>query len=289
MARGTCKGVHMAEFIGTCFFKSGTYGWSESFYTVKDDHTAAIARMRGYKNSRRTVLNRDAFITYIRVSNIGAPNDSGVEYYAAADGRGQFGNAAEGEQPYDGLLIRLEGTPASRRMFILRGMPRGQITSEGVYEPTDAFRNRMANFIGQVRGFLEFGEAEDPLRIRRRVGGDRYGISALTVVVGNNRAINVTAEGALWPPDAGASIRVTQVESMARVNRIWRVRAVATQSITTFPRRTRVIGTYEGGGLVTIMSTSLVNITGGTPQRGVRRDTGRPSDSPRGRRSRANL
>lgn len=275
----------MPLYKGTFFFKSGLYGWSESFYDTKMSIAQALTHFGDLKTARLALLNRSSQLVALRVSDDAIFRDSQVITYAGADAQGTAGPADDtGQQPYDALVYRCEGGPLQRRSYLVRGIPTGVVDATGVYAPSPfwlplaaAFRGVLVNGFGNPDGF-EFKHSTSTAELA---------VTALITTPGNNRAISIPVAAA---PAAvvNSVIRIKGVTTMNNANGLWRVRSIAGGQLVMYPRQRSVLGTYGGEGFAQIVTYTSVDITSLIPVRGVRRSTGRPFDAPRGRRRQVN-
>lgn len=276
----------MALYKGTLFFKSGTYGWSETFYDTQANLNAAFLHFAQLAASRRTLLNRSSYLQSLRVSDDVIFRDAKLQAYSPASGRGTAGpDDNVGEQPFDGILFRLEGGNLHRRSYIMRGIPTGVVNQEGVYAPGAFWVPLLTAFVGQfVQGFGN----EDGFEIKTSNHTDPVPVTALIPTVGNAKAIAIPVAAV---PGAAVKdiVQINGVTTMAPVNGRWRIKAIAGGQLIMYPRQRNVIGTYGGEGFATKVTFTAEDITAMIPIRGKDRDTGRPSDSPRGRRRTAKL
>jgi len=174
----------------------------------------------------------------------------------------------------------LEGGAGNRRSYIMRGIPTGVVNELGVYLGPAFWLPLLVTFRGVMVG--GFGN-ESPPEIKTSILTVAGQITALTALAGNPRAIqipNAAVPGAV----AGSRVRVSGVTTMAYANGMWRVRVVVGGNLIMFPRQRSVIGTYGGEGFAQVQTVASIPIDDMVALRGRDRDTGRPSDSPRGRR-----
>lgn len=124
-------------------------GWTESWYKTVTDYSELLALAAGYVKVRKELLGDGASITYYRISDDTVKRDTQVVYVQGKDGISQkYTNAEDAYDPVQvDLLLRVEGTPFTRRQWALSGLPDSVTRSlvaggvEGVFINGAAFKN----------------------------------------------------------------------------------------------------------------------------------------------------
>ena len=117
----------MAMFKVNYFFKQGKYGWSETYYLTRDNHTTCLNTAQLLIASRVALLGGDngdgvPTLEFIRVSDVEKQRDSLV--FVVPSGQGKNITAiSTADNPNLALLCRVEADPFFRRQLYLRGQP----------------------------------------------------------------------------------------------------------------------------------------------------------------------
>lgn len=267
------------------FTASQDYGWSESYLTAGDNlDDAVLGRATAFSRVRRGIMHRDFYLEAFRMSLEDVFGDSRLTALPPNSQRGLLEPTAGAEQPFDGLLVRCEAGPLRRGMRILRGLPRGVLTGSGAYGPTlAAWTDAWSEF---VIAMIHAGiNPPNWMMVSHKATGPVIPLIALNV---QNDGLSVSFEPRQSPTPPAFAVdtyaRISRVTSMSGVNRVWKIAAIDGTKRITYPQRQQVIGTWNGPGTVRPVTVASALIDKCIPLRGVRRDTGRPFDTPRGRR-----
>jgi hypothetical protein len=185
------------------------------------------------------------------------------------------------EQPYDGLLIRMDDGGSHRRSFIMRGLPTNIVTKTRSYAPEAEWTTAFAVWANSVT--TPGGHAPNPniWQIRTQVRNPTPVIPASVNVAANNRSLVITFTGAVPAAitQANPFFILAGVTGADHCNKIWRAQfPVGATVMNTYPGRRTIYGTPGGLPLVTPITYAFSGIESVIPLRGVKRDTGRPFD-----------
>jgi len=296
-------GVHKA----TIFFEAGKFGWSETFYkttngTIQDTLLSALELVQ----PRARLCGAHVELSYVRASDDGVRGDSAVvvpdvKVVTLAERAllnaplnvtlviPAFGGDAVTDRPYSAVLVRMEDLGGAHHRFMyLRGVPDDLIKGGGVENSKDwesAFVAWTKKLSAGSWSWKAVNRSDDIL-VNNAVDGlwaaELEGITlALTAVTGLKVGDQVRMRGAV------------QIGKGYRPNKLYKVTFVS-QDLKTI-RLVNLNGTIPRvpsniilrGGFVTkqTVANDLVLIRSASVRAAVRRATGRPFDSPRGRRS----
>jgi len=282
----------MATQKVTLFFTDGgEQGWSESYY--KDAASSAVIEepVGDFGNSplshlqgmRRRTMGRSFKLLYARISNEEIRNDARFHAFdvglqpglCALPGKA----AADDEQVFDAVNVRLSNAGGTtRRSFLLRGLPGGAITQD---------RSVSANYLAILNNNLRSELVQGGWSIKQTTLAAGVAIQNITIRPDGRSLLIVPALG-VEGAAAGLTINVKGISSlMAYADGKWRIDRMDGINIITKPRLRRVIGTYPaaGPGVVQLATAALAPIATVQFLKATRKDTGRPSYVPRGRRS----
>lgn len=287
-----------------CTFKfkeQGGQGWSETIYIKAAGlNPRALDMATRLAVARRAILSKGYFLSEVVVSDVEVFRDSEIldpeTGLGQPLGEGLFGaNAQAGEQPWDRLLLRMNAGATARRGLELGGVPKNQITSEGRYEPTQAWQRLLQAYLLRVRnGTADIGPSRFTIR-RQDTGNKKADLITVSSDPQNDVALQVTlkqTEATDIGLVAGSLVRVSRVRDVVRANGIWQVAQV--DVIGGVPPTVRVTMIVKGGnkifgpydvktGRIRVITISYPEITRAIPERGVRRKTGGPFDRTHGK------
>lgn len=298
----------MGLYKATFFFEHGKYGWSESFFTLQGDNALRTVLNSAFHlaQNRVRLLATDVQLTFIRVSDESKDRDSLVSPI------GLFGpgkrpiativelkdisrtttpeiknptvssNAFYCDESYTGLMVRLDTDSGQRRMLILRGIP-DVVTMERLrYEKLDWY-------VDHVNAFLQaLLPPNGPWVINARTHAAGNNKVKITGMQGTHPIVIETANphGLSDLDDNGRPLRVhiTGSAGTCQPRGYFQVRVTdATHfevEAACFPEVT-----YDGKSYFRRIVMGTGAVTRATVLRMVKRNTGRPSVLPRGRRS----
>lgn len=258
----------------TFFFKVGESGWTESFYSTKQTLATALADaiILGVKLRNLKAGNVDWFATrvsddLVKGDSLLYPTDVG-SHFNVTPGVGNI-NAA-----WDAAEIRLESGTLRRRIYIMRGIE-DNAQQGGVYLPTATITAKYPTFQTEMEGGKWGLRVQDAVNVKRWIAtiapGPTPSIIAITTA---DPHLLVTGDMIyIGGPDRSGLFRGFHRVIVVNANTIW----IQAAPITTF-----LTGMYYLRK-VTYVVTAFDNCT--QILRLGKRDTGRPSFGPRGRRS----
>lgn len=135
----------------TFIFAQGKQGWTETYYSQPDDMTTAMDDAKSLAQDRALMLNKQAYIEAIRVSDEAVVGDSGIE----VNGLISLTNSKiDGDTCWNSWLIRVEATTKYRRQLWISGMPDEWIkinTDKATFPINAAFEQAFASFAGKLK------------------------------------------------------------------------------------------------------------------------------------------
>ena len=263
----------------TIFFKQGSYGWTETYFLPTTTLTNALLKAELLVSLRRALLGDVSRITYVRVSDDEKFRDSLVRVQPPDLQTGPAGNGNP-DPAYTSLLLRLEGGEEHRRQLYLRGIPDSVIVEPDppIFEAgyTKFFKNFRTELISQGWAFKVI--KKPPAVPAVLITGF---ITATPPVVTTGAAHNLTT---------GDNVLIRGVKGFEAnngrgANGRWYVNVLTANSFEITGRLTP-FGAYLGGGEIIKRVYGLIDVTAVELVRVTKRSTGRPFDSPRGRRRR---
>jgi len=258
------------------FFKFSDFGWSETLYCDDINAAAAMVRAKNLIVPRVQMLGGGSTganprLAEVRISNIQIQRDSLIYQVPPLDGVAP-NPVGTTDNPNLCLLLRLDSGDLYRRQLYLRGQP-DLLISNGAYQ-ADAFWG--SRFIGwrTIVSLFNFGI----LALDRNAV---LGIMGISYGVGGVVTIDTGVPHGLSTQD---QVRIISAPGTTGVRGVWFIQSVdATHFILLGAAGS---GVYTGGGKYTKRTYSLKIIDSIQIMRAGRRATGRPFDSPVGRRRR---
>lgn len=267
------SGVHSVPIYRLqWFFTQNKWGWSETHAINVGDINLAFTRGEDYVTNRVGMLGSQAFIRYIRASDVAISGDARVKSIATNSQQGKL--AGDSDIPNTSIDIRLDATDVQRRTMYLRGQPDDVVRGGGIFTPSADFNLAY----GQWRQWMLTQSGLGMVHLDRNVA--RRDITSVAVAGGVTTVTTAVAHtyGTL------DKIRIRGGFGMVGLNGIWTIQVT---SPTTFILiGAAPVGTYIGGAtsqlrLYTFTPYSRIEII-----RATRRNTGGPFDRPVGRRRR---
>lgn len=274
----------MVQLRVTFEFEQRKYGWSETFFNDSgaiNDVTVQVAL--DWLRARRQLLAPDSRCTKVRLSDDEVQRDSRSLSPAANIATGTWPSGVTTDFATTALQLRCEAGTLHHRVFDMRGIP-DAICVDGLYDPTalagwnarlTTFRNVLTSAASNgshwcIKGLIFPGIKGKIVGIEQSGGNT---IVTTLLPHGMTGIVRLRISGVL----GAVPINGTYVASVLGTDTF---KLLAAPSITPY----RVGGSYRkvdasNFDLFPIDSTSTFRIS--------KRDTGRPSDLPRGRRSKA--
>lgn len=260
------------------FFEHKRYGWSETWYgDYANSQRLMDAAVTEFLPARRKLLGGDQLLstpklTAFRVSNILIQRDSLMQPIRAADGT-NLRAADRGDNSNLALIVRCEDPDLYQRTWYLRGVP-DEIVQGGEFVPARDFFPDFINFRDVIR----------------RLALGMYVLDKTIPTVAINAAATIAAgkvqitTGAAHLLSGGNKIRIIKAPGTTGLKGVRTV--MSTVDATNFVVGASMSGTYIGGGEYIKQTPTFRPIQNMQIMRVNHRDTGRPFDSPRGRRPR---
>lgn len=264
----------------TMFFEQGKYGWTETFYLPNSTLSDALTKGFILRERRRNLLGANATIKALRVSDDAFFRDSLLQTVPSDLGNGllTWGNS---DPAFTALLWRLEGGERHRRQLYMRGVPDEviQIPDPPVFRP--AYQKVLDAYILEIKtGAWAFKIIQVPPTVPAIAVANFVNSDPPVVTTGVNHGYatgdNVLIRGVVgFETGAGRN-----------ANGRWYVNVLTVQSFE-IKGRPIPVGSYLSGGTCVKRVYGLVDISNAEVVRIAKRSTGRPFDSPVGRRRKA--
>jgi hypothetical protein len=273
-------------------------GWTENFYISGAGAQNALqsASSIAMLTARLSILGQDYALREVNTVNVANRADQGHLTLVLAQGQGQFATMPNepfsSEQPWDAVLCRLQVLRGSVRMFSLRGVPTG------------VFKDTMAVGPGQSNGawvnnFNRWGNqiAAVGFAIRGLLYPASVVLALPPSVVGRSISFVVPNPAPAWlkrralaDPIPTGLIRVRGETGTNEINGTWRVQDIsvgpASTQIFCYPKRRTIKGIPAGVVAVDQQDWAFAGVIGVVSAiRASKRNTGRPPNLLRGRRS----
>lgn len=274
----------MPFFKVNYFFKLDEAGWSETFYTpdladagvaLDRARTLVVPRVRLLANDHLASINPR--LAEVRVSDVAIQRDSLVFTVSPTDGVNATPVIDDAVLPiFNSLLIRLEAGSLYRRQLYLRGIPKQLSGPGGIYRPNPLYNAVFGQYVLAVLasgfGILAWQKPGVFVPLQNIVNVTN-GVDGVT--------INAPAHGLINQD----RLRVQSAPGTHGVRGNWVAKVIDVNNFVLIgaPAFT---GTYLGGGKWYKRVQGVVAFTSMLIESLVHRDTGRPFDSPRGRRKR---
>jgi len=279
----------------TYFFTGGNYGWSETYFKVDTDIPTVVPKALALGIARRAILTPQFTVIGYRLSVDDVFRDAKLVLSGAGIGAGQYPSTTpeESKEAFEALLCRLETADFKhRRQLYVRGVPEVVSDPYGNFLQVATFNTRATIFFDLLRLNRSIGGANpDPwhIRVPDPVQTDVQ-IDALTIDAGGV-FINVTPNVAI----GGAAITVPAqlynirgVTSPKGASATWRLKEITTgppQVLKLGPKSAPIAGVFSGVGVIRGRYLWVGSTIGNVDAvRVIRRSTGRPFGSARGRR-----
>lgn len=273
-------------FRVTSFFESGRQGWSETFWVQADSVSSVEAIARAQAPLRMKLCGYGVKMTYLRISDEAIRGDSTVvltnwttsDEVNPAHGEVQKVTPAVKEfvdVAWNGLLIRHESGPDTRRLWCMRGVPDDLIIGpEGPKDAkpwADAFGLWKDLLITNKWGFMA---------INKNPGTNPTKLITDVVKVGNFVNVIIPAHGFL----EGEKIRISgaKADNPKAINGVWQVSIHDANTVILKGNKTDP--GYLRDGAARAQRMAFAPITATFVRRQAKRNPGRPFDQLPGRR-----
>lgn len=272
----------MADFRVTLFFEYFRNGWSETYYRTAADSLTALTESGILVTRRRSMLNRESSVKYVRVSNVDSQRDARFRALQGVTGRGTAGQGRRAfdevasEEVYDAVNLRLFATDQAWRSLLIRGLPTEAFDEDGRLKPASQFITASDDFLTLLT---------QSYSIRKFGYSDAVELTAVGIVT---RKLATISTGAAIPGVAvGSIVNIRGADGVSNLNGNWRIQPpVGASPYRVYAKQLNQLGSYTGSsGLVRRIIFTYPAITHGVIVGNSSRKTGRPSYLPRGKRS----
>lgn len=278
----------MAQYQGTMFFTWGSLGWSETWWAVnKPNAENALDSLNLVVLARSALLGKWAQIIQARVSNPTVRGDSlAVSYRGAAIPQ----LAASADAAHTGWLCRFQAGDLHRRALVLRGQPDSVFTLTSTVNPDQArptagfsiaFNDYVTTLRNQDWGLRHIDDANPEVRVSNITTWADGATIKYRVDMSPNPG---------WAPDDTVQFYGVRGDDALRLDFRGRHQVQIASIVDPGVFDLRTIGnavsaaSYQGGATGRKISYAVTEVSRGSILRIAKRDTGRPSDLPRGRR-----
>lgn len=264
----------MALWRATMFFKMGSEGWSETYFYANGTALEPAVRADAIllAGARLALLNTQSVLIGIRVSDDLVFRDSdllGSPDFPAA-GTSSFTTSLPARTA---LICRVQSSLNHRRTLKLSGLP-NNLSSAGVWQINGPGWSPSANL------FISRLQAAWALKINSLVAPPTLNIFSISLT-----GLSTTSDTTAWPNSAVkgrfSGVRGVLPNPNGRIFDVLKVDANTISILHWAPRGTATVN-Y---GKIRQVVYGVEAITGFVQLRMGERKTGRPFDSPRGRRS----
>lgn len=268
----------MPNYKLTYIFAGGQQGWSETWYFTASDIITAHLRALDLRAPRQACLGVGSTMQAIRTSNVDVLNDSKVSFFGAD----QTVFAATRDTIGAAVLLRIEATDKSRRMFWLRGIPDSWIDIDPV---TGA--NKIVAGGATISG-LTAALAKPPafqLFAYDKSGQGSTGVAASGPIVASGAYTLIPVANLTAVVGNPVLMRKWKGPDAAILNRTYNVVAVTNLSVTIdllFADLTDAA--HDFAGMIYPRNKGFIDVTNGFYERSGIRKAGRAFFVPRGRR-----
>lgn len=254
----------------TWFFKVNNYGWTENFHHSSVDTNIVQARVETLAPFRKALLGTNAQLVAVRISDDDVFRDSVFLQNPPIFGPGTYPGTCD--PAFTSLLTRWDASNVTRKNLYLRGIADDLVVA-GEFDNVATWATRWTAYKTQVAA-LGFG-----IKRIKQTANPQYDVYAIAA---DGTASTSTAHTFL----VGNRVHLTGVRTTPKVFSTFTVLG----PITTFgfvlanwaPRG--VI--FPPNGRARLYQFEVVPIINGIWERIVKKSTGRPFDTPRGRRRR---
>ena len=260
----------MALFRTTWFYKVKNYGWTENFHHPVEDVPTIAARCRDLVPYRKSILANDAELVGIRISDDDIFRDSTFLNDPTIVGPGTFPGTSD--PAFTALLCRFDASTLTRKSLYLRGIPDELVENGAFLNSVDwlprfnAWRDRVISF---GFGIKRLSTTANPFYDVLSIGADG------TVLLAQVHTLT-----------AGMKVHFTGVRITPKLPTALVVFNPVTSSTFNLPQWAPRGSYLPTGAKVRRYIFQIVSIVSGSSERVVKKSTGRPFDTPVGRRRR---
>lgn len=263
----------MSTWRLTYMFKSKEYGWSESYYV--DGETFAIAKAEAEElgKVRLGLCGLGVSMDAVRISDTTLFRDYGLSPLGLSTGEEDTTSASH-VKPYNSLLCNLVNGPYRNRVF-LRGIPSGDYLGDDPLNLGAAWNKAFNAWKASLK--------KNNIKMRLQ---DRFNLAIQGTIVAADTMgpITVTLDKDSTMQD-GDQIVIRGAQGQTSINGRHFVSRVTARTFVV--RNTLSVAPYLGKGVWRAVQYIYQTINDVVPIREVSRRTGRPFDTPVGRRRKA--
>lgn len=299
--RAKMEGSQVITSRATLFFESGKYGWSETYFRQAETLQDTMGFAQFLAASRAKLMGYGVGLTYLRCSDDAVRRDALVDrpqlFAASPSSPAQVPTALAlqpgqgymiippganivkpavgklADVPYSAILVRMESGSEYHRLVYMRGCPDDIIVNPAGPILEKAWKDSFDAFLSQlVKGAWGF------MAVSRNT--TRYPLKPIVgQLVADPWTVEVTGHGFA----KGDTVRVAGVRGHGKLpNGLWTVVPVDTNHFQLYGYAGPL--TLAWGGTVQLQKREFIPIKTALIRGETHRDTGRPFDSPVGRR-----
>lgn len=275
----------------TMFFEDGKYGWSETYWSNTDTPQAATSLFIILAKLRWKLLGSGPNITYLRTSDDLVLRDADItvlDFNAQNAGidkidpdfglvKGKINRAVDtpSDVPYSAILVRMSSGTLGHRMMYLRGAPDELIIDPAGPKQNQAWKTAFANWQTELQSgrWYWVGQNRNPLV-------NPFKLVTAVDTAPAHAVFTVPAHGFVTGQFVQASAFVGT--NMPKGNYTVTFLTADTLSLKEYIQGGNAI--YIRGGRFQANVKGLIGITAVLIRGETHRNTGRPFDSPVGRR-----
>lgn len=260
----------MANWKVTFFYNAGRFGWTESYYQIRDGVAAVKPLAEELAKERIGLMGTGVVSPGFRISDEATFRDYGIFPFQLSSGA-ETSDSNEKVKPYSSLLCQLTSGQYRNRVF-LRAIAAKNILGDDPLNLSPDFMQKIALF----KARLVAGNWK--MKVQARFAPDLNG----GVISGATQASPIViTTAAAHGMASGAKVFIRKVKGNTAANGSWFIDVLTG---TTFSLRGSTgNGVYLGDGTWREMKPAYVQIEDIQAVREVSRKTGRPSDVSRGR------
>jgi len=260
----------MALMRTTWFFKLGGYGWTENFHSTITDVNALVTRVETLAPYRKALLAQDAQLVAVRISDDDIFRDSVFLQNPPIYGQGTYPGTSD--PAFTSLLTRWDASNVTRKNLYLRGI-QDDLVQFGNFQNDATWAPRWAAYKAQVTG-LGFG-----IKRIKQTANPQYSIYSV-----DNTGVASTSTAHTFT--IGQRVHITGIRTSPKVPNLMTVLGPITTFSFVLANWAPRPAVYPNNARVRLGGFEVVAIISGVWERIVKKSTGRPFDTPHGRRRR---
>lgn len=259
----------------TLFFEMGKHGWSESFLHNSNNHANAEVAADRLLQVRVPIMAKQAACTYIRISDIAVKGDSRVIIPVPGGVKGQL--SSDCDVPWNSALVRCDAGPLYRRHVWVRGVPDDAVTvqADGKVKYDSALQQAAWN--------KYFNELVVGGWVMKALNKNQATVSVWSATTASPIVVTTLVAHGFQP---GQKVTIDRGKGMTYINGVWTVGAVTALTYELVNSNPPALPLYQlNTARARLHVDTFEDIDKAEIIRLVHRQTGRPFDSSRGRRS----